>query len=1001
MSESVLHLDESTVGSVGSLVGAALESTGHYLQSEVLDIFASGFSTSMGALLYALSLVVGLYLYTMGGNYKHGLWLLIGPAVFLFLTSTRTVSTGTSWHFGERMRDQSEVHEVMKGLPDQDREITTKSGKEVRVSWFFAKWNKLSSNIVQNFVSVVNVTNNYKDVSFEGSVEKYSDVMTAEVTDNRLIKFFQTVVMTRCSRVFVLRQDLYDASKSEGRREIIKKNLEAGLNNQLNQKVVNLSSGEHADILDDLRAQFLVASSGELKEAFSEPLTTGVSPIDANEMRTGHFSCGQLWQLSVVLFKIHAEELLPAIYVNNRDQDIPPIIIRDELLKKFKFESTDGNLKPITQEDELAYRYMVNEMAGRMLVKQFRQVNPNIIMRDLDSKVFEKDVGHNKKSRETARIVRNLHGGVEYTSKGDFFTSMLSLPYMQGLSLYFLSITFPFFCLTVLVPGRQSGVMLWMGLWFWIKSWDFGFAIVMMIGDMLYVLLPHGPPINDGVMADPGLAFKQLLMVDPNYSVYLYYQLMATSLAAVPLLTGVLVQRGGAEIMSAIEQGFQDYGGRVGNAMGQMERAILAGDKGSKARKYMMEEMKSAASDILKKPENAGIKEAFAKAGVMAAAGITGDNFSTSQLQGGLARVSNQAGVDRNLKTAAALYNAALEKHAYNISNSPQMIQLASESVEDGMFSRHYGRIYPGGALLDVIQQAVHPQINSNLDKTLERTVDGTLGDLADLKYQDFGKGAAFLAGAATVGGVTLGASLAQSDREKEFLRSAGNHILGEPSVVETGRRYSNVDMSTQGQNADAEDFDPRRLGSQFSYPLTKREIHTLGENANRLKGGADSKGYAEKYGAMAADIANKAGLDKDQFAIMMSIVSTNSGFNPSYASQTNSGMGLTGWSPDRWVDIRNDMVAQGVVDDNVAAGEYRSRLDPEIALETLAYSMKRHEGIAQHSGWDMSSFEEKYRVYTGLHHDGYERWEKNGVQTRVSDEAGLKEAEEYRGRIE
>ncbi|MCB0346614.1 MAG: conjugal transfer protein TraG N-terminal domain-containing protein, partial [Bdellovibrionales bacterium] len=61
-----------------------------------------------------------------------------------------------------------------------------------------------------------------------------------------------------------------------------------------------------------------------------------------------------------------------------------------------------------------------------------------------------------------------------------------SIPYVQGLLLYLLSMMFPFFALFLIMPGRYSAFFVWMALWVWVKSWDIGFAFIDVIRDILW-----------------------------------------------------------------------------------------------------------------------------------------------------------------------------------------------------------------------------------------------------------------------------------------------------------------------------------------------------------------------------------------------------------------------------------------------------------------------------------------------------------------------------------
>ena len=173
--------------------------------------------------------------------------------------------------------------------------------------------------------------------------------------------------------------------------------------------------------------------------------------------------------------------------------------------------------------------------------------------------------------------IKIFNDSYEFENKGEFLSAMLALPYVQGFILFFLSVSFPLVCFVMLVPGRHAGFFIWMQLWIWIKLWDFGFAIVMVLDDLLYQLLPQGPFLVDKVAdTDPTTAFKMLLGADPTYSVNTYYNIIATCIAAVPIVTGFIVKKGGEELISTAGSLVKSYGGKIGGSMSSAARANIA-----------------------------------------------------------------------------------------------------------------------------------------------------------------------------------------------------------------------------------------------------------------------------------------------------------------------------------------------------------------------------------------------------------------------------------------
>ena len=118
----------------------------------------------------------------------------------------------------------------------------------------------------------------------------------------------------------------------------------------------------------------------------------------------------------------------------------------------------------------------------------------------------------------------------------------------------------------LLIPGKHAGFLLWFVLWIWAKSWDIGFAVVMLLDEMLFALMnvrhvdgtEQGPA---GLQLDPdlALAMRSLEEVDPTFSLTTYYNIIGIALNSIPIISAYLILgslRGGAGLISAGNQRF-------------------------------------------------------------------------------------------------------------------------------------------------------------------------------------------------------------------------------------------------------------------------------------------------------------------------------------------------------------------------------------------------------------------------------------------------------------
>lgn len=150
------------------------------------------------------------------------------------------------------------------------------------------------------------------------------------------------------------------------------------------------------------------------------------------------------------------------------------------------------------------------------------------------------------------------------------YSYALNLPYWQGLILYLLAITYPFLALLVLIPSHAK-VFLFVPLaWLWAKSWDIGFALVMIVDKVLYTLLPHvdsvyNPAGNteylntivNGMRANSMYGIVEGGQIDPLYGMNMHFQILALVLYSIPAISGYLIMKGKSSVLATFSGGAQ------------------------------------------------------------------------------------------------------------------------------------------------------------------------------------------------------------------------------------------------------------------------------------------------------------------------------------------------------------------------------------------------------------------------------------------------------------
>jgi hypothetical protein len=548
------QFDTDQIGSVGTVVGAALETAGHYLQSDFIDLLSSGLGVSLGGLLYIFGIVSALTIFAIGGNYKFAYWLLLGPIIYYAVVFSRTESCGPLVKFGAKTINEQVVVSAVEGVVDEQ----SCQNSPAKVSIAFSLWNQVVSSTVDAFVSVLRLVQNKMDADFLVKVDRYMMVLNFNIDDPMIKEFINVTAVNNCSQYFALTQALSNPVIGAPQENILRQELEQ-LNGQI---VVDLN-------------QYPVMRDWALAAEIIEPKSD-------NQYR---YSCEEVWKMGVIALKANGVELLAKLvgvqdypHLSEEEQRAARLDIYNKLGEKFALsldKSGQISSEPGSEDDNLLV--LINEIAVRSFIRELGQTTPGLAKDAIDQLPFIGVDGRQRGSaQETAQAIRTRNAKEEFRGKGDFLKLVMGLPYLQGAILFFLAGLFPFFALVIILPGRHHALLLWMGLWFWIKSWDFGFAVVMLIDELLYKLMPHGLPVGNDVVNSPLEAMKRVLEVDPTYSAQTYYNIMATCMAAIPVLTGMMVKKSGGQVLDGIAQGFKNFGGDVGSSTSSYAGSILS-----------------------------------------------------------------------------------------------------------------------------------------------------------------------------------------------------------------------------------------------------------------------------------------------------------------------------------------------------------------------------------------------------------------------------------------
>lgn len=130
----------------------------------------------------------------------------------------------------------------------------------------------------------------------------------------------------------------------------------------------------------------------------------------------------------------------------------------------------------------------------------------------------------------------------------EIYTYSMNVPYWQGVLLFLLSIAYPLFSLVILVPGQAPSFFYLPLAWLWVKSWDVGFAMVMVLDQVLWNLMPSTEHAFSDInqtcdKADDCVinALQAVLSVDPTYHVQVHNSIIGLAMSMVPPMTAAVL----------------------------------------------------------------------------------------------------------------------------------------------------------------------------------------------------------------------------------------------------------------------------------------------------------------------------------------------------------------------------------------------------------------------------------------------------------------------------
>ena len=545
-----------------NVIVASMESEGARIQADMLDWVTASEGQSLAGLLFLTAIIAAIFTFAAGGNYRAARCLLVGPPLFFFLTVVRVPHSMTQWQFGEDIFPQEYVEQSLQAVG---------SGQAAgKVSLFFQYWSIFSSEITQRLIQLLKLTEDQSHLDFITKIERYMREQNFDqIKDTNIRILIRTVVASKCARYYMLQKTAADPTIDI----VSKSHIQDDLAEMENDRVVTIDEVFRQDE-NELVSGLIEASQAGFAHELNKQNSLVDEPLQAGKT----YTCGEIWRHVVSALRPQVQDQINKSLESNLSPLQEPDKVRQKFYRKICLYNSratgqykDNNCREGAAGNLGGVIEAVDWVIGRSLWHLMWSRNPYTDAIDLEghSGVYASISGGGEigggdaYNTFTSQSIRRYNRSASFGFKSGFLNAAMALPNFQAVGLLLLAASYPFFAMVVILPGRAGSLFLWMGLWMWLKLWDFGFAIVMMIDNILYVMFPRGPNVGPGDITEAGRTWVRIMEVDSNYSSAMYYNIIATCMYSVPVVTGFLIKRGGSELINTFSDNFQSFSNRL------------------------------------------------------------------------------------------------------------------------------------------------------------------------------------------------------------------------------------------------------------------------------------------------------------------------------------------------------------------------------------------------------------------------------------------------------
>ncbi len=621
------------VASSGTLIASALETVGYYYQSYILDAIIGADAPSgiqldtpistIAAFVYIIAAAGALGSFVLTQHHKFALWFFLGPTAFYFVLAYRVESDGANWSFGDESRD-----EILKEGVVRNTLGVYGSGEipKPRVSWFFDGFNVMISDASKNLVNLIKSGRLQTDLRFITRQQLYGAMSSSVINDETFSELLHVAMLGDCQQVYHAAANINDRTLSIRDQEIARRRitepLQIKLTTSAKQYVANLKV-DYPDLwnlmavpqilsepspaapqvqiaIDDL----LERMEAQRREHQDDPERSQKVAQAMKDLQDVTFDCGQIWNFVYVGLHRHALQIVNGMVDKTEKMGINSKILLSDWREAAGYRGNQA-LREDQAETEATQKMMIYRALAKQLFHNEAVIGSAGTMMAKFARRGEEYRSLNVKGENELTAVERLKNeNIQWQERSRLVYTAASIPYYQGILLYILGLSYPFFCFLLLIPNRHSSFIMFFGLWFWVKTWDVGYAVVMLLDEIFFTIFTGGiaatyqeKGTSPAFSEEIHVAIAAMRAADPTFNLSTYYNVIAVAINAIPLVTSYLTigtLKGGAGLVS---EGIKNYGEAFARATWKTSSQYGVGG-------YRLETLDSKLSDAADYMEN-------------------------------------------------------------------------------------------------------------------------------------------------------------------------------------------------------------------------------------------------------------------------------------------------------------------------------------------------------------------------------------------------------------